>query len=72
MKRAHREVANLYSGASLDADKRRDQLKAALAALDAANQEAAKERDKKASVEAEMQNLLDDVTAACDTCLPRG
>ena len=42
LKEAHNKATELYSGASLDANKLRDELKAAWAALGVAQQEAAK------------------------------
>ena len=56
----------MYSGASLDADKLCNELKATYAALGIAQQEAAHARDEKAATEVEVQNLLVDATAAYD------
>jgi hypothetical protein len=70
LKEAYLKVIDLYSGASLDADKLCNELKAACAALGIAQQEAAQARDEKAATEAEVQNLLVDATAACDTACP--
>ena len=66
LKEAYLKVTDLYSGASLDADK----LKATGAALGIAQQEAAQAQDKKAAAKVEVQNLLVDTTAACDAAFP--
>jgi hypothetical protein len=59
----------LYSGASLDADKLRNDMKAARAVIGVAHQEATQVRDEKAAAEAEV-HLLVDATTACDTAFP--
>ena len=60
----------MYSGASLDTDKLRDELKAARATLGVTQQEATQVRDEKAAAEAEVQNMLVDATTACDAAFP--
>ena len=54
LKEAYLKFIDLYSGASLDADKLHDELKAACAALGVAQQEAAQARDEKAATEAKV------------------
>ena len=69
LKEAYLKVTDLYSGASLDANKIHDELKAVRAALGVVLQEAAQARDEMATAEAEVQNLLIDATAACDAAI---
>ena len=58
LKEAYHNATELYSGASLDADKLHDELKAVHAALGVAQQEAAQEQDEKVVAEAEVQISL--------------
>ena len=60
----------MNSGASLDVDKLRNELKATCTALGIAQQEATKARGEKATAEVVVQNLLVDVTATCDAAFP--
>ena len=54
LKEAYLKVIDLYSRASLDADKIHDELKAAHAALGVAQQDATQARDEKATAEAKV------------------
>ena len=67
LKEAYLKVTDLYSSASLDVDKMRDELKAACAALGIIEQEATQACDEKATTEAKVQNLL---VATYDAAFP--
>ena len=70
LKEAYLKVIDLYSGASLDTNKLRDELKVAHAVLGITQQKATQARDEKAAAEAEVQNLLVDATATYDAAFP--
>ena len=70
LKESYYKAIELYSGVSLDADKLCDELKATRVTLGVAQQEATQAKDEKAAAEAEVQNLLVDATAACDSAFP--